>query len=211
MKQLHPHSEYSLSVYSDPGASASPDRPGTPSSFECYITLEGGRSSAAETSPSSLQAAKHERLTDGEEYRRAVYNASFLQAENGWLRRARTAGIALHEGTVVPAMESLDHGSDEIHDALTQFHIAFAAVEHALLLFPSPATSDLEATLQELIPAFETCRKGLDKVKTACKALEKGGRDFSIQLSESNRSYERFFGIGFQEETVTAGSNTVDM
>jgi hypothetical protein len=86
MKELHHHSEYSLSVYSEPGSSASPDCPGTPSSFECYIMLEGGRSSAAETSPSSLQAAKHERLTDREEYWRAVYNASFLQAENGWLR-----------------------------------------------------------------------------------------------------------------------------
>lgn len=77
-------------------------------------------------------------------------------------------------------MESLDHGLEEIHDALTQFHIIFMAVKHALLLFPSPATSDLEATLQELILAFKICHKGLDKVKTACTVLEKGGRDFLI-------------------------------
>jgi hypothetical protein len=162
--------------------------------------LQGGRSSAAEVSPSSIQHTKQERLTDHEEYRRAIFNASFLQAENGWLRRTRKSAIALHEGTVMPTAESLALGAEEIHHALAQFHIVFGAAEHVIRLSEIPAASDVASTIQELIPAFESCRRGLEKIRTARKALEKGGEKFSMQIHESNRSYEKFFGIGYNED-----------
>ncbi|KAA8641413.1 hypothetical protein EYZ11_010618 [Aspergillus tanneri] len=186
-------------MYSEPDREVSPDRPETPSSFECYITLRGGRSSAADLSPSSLNHAKHERLTDSEEYKRAVFNASFLQAENSWLRRTRKSAIALYEGTVEPTIEVLSNGSDNIHDALTQFHVAFGAVNQALAICDGEVASDVEATLRDLIPAFETCREGLAKVRSASENLKSGAQTFSDRITESNRSYENFFGITYEE------------
>ncbi|PYI09139.1 hypothetical protein BO78DRAFT_439156 [Aspergillus sclerotiicarbonarius CBS 121057] len=201
MEQLQSGLIYSPSVYSTrPKVAPSPDRPSTPTSFECYITLEGGSSSAADTSPSSLQKAKTERLSPGEEYSRAIFRASFLQAENVWLRRNRKSRIILHEGTVIPTTELLALGAGEIHDALTRFHLAFAAADIFIRQSEGPATSDLMTTIGDLDLAFEICRKGLDKIRSSRESLEKGGRAFMNEINESDKSYERFFGVNYHKD-----------
>lgn len=193
----------SPSVYSRSG-NASPSRPSTPSSFECFLTLQGGRSSALEALPSTIQQAKQKPLTESEEYQRAIFDASFLKAENEWLRRSRKSAAALHEGTVVPSAELLNLSANDIQEALTCFHIGFAAAEQLIHRSRHSAAADVAITLQELIPAFEQCRRGLDSLRTAAANLEEGGRTFSAQIQKSNRSYAEFFGINYDQSIAPA-------
>ncbi|KAI9039860.1 uncharacterized protein KD926_008961 [Aspergillus affinis] len=191
--------EYSSSVYTGNERQASPDRPGTPSSFEYNLTLQGGRSSATEMLPSNIQQTKKERLTESKEYLRAVFDASSLRAENTWLHRIRKSAITLQEGTVDPTVECLAQGTAQIHGALTQFYIAFFAVEQTLRLLNEPAVADVEATLRELTSAFEAYREGLEKVRRAGTDLENGQMLFSNQLFHTNQSFEQFFKIDDDE------------
>ncbi|KAL4889164.1 hypothetical protein BDV59DRAFT_195850 [Aspergillus ambiguus] len=194
--------DYSTSVYSVLDAGTFPDRPTTPSSFEHYLVSQGGRSSAADLSRTALQQGKKDRLTDEEEYKRAVYDASFLRAENAWFRGIRKAAVSLHEGTVQPVAETLASATAKIQDSLLRFYLAFGAVEHAIKADGPGAKSDTEATLRELNPVFEGCRAGLDEVQGALRALQGGSSTFSRRVLESNRSYASFFGVDYEEDGV---------
>ncbi|PYH50313.1 uncharacterized protein BO96DRAFT_440043 [Aspergillus niger CBS 101883] len=176
-------------VYSRSG-NVSPSRPSTPSSFECFLILQGGRSSALEALP--------------EEYQRVIFDVFFLKAENEWLRRSRKSAAALYEGTVVLSAELLNLSANDIQEALTCFHIGFAVAEQLIHCSRYSAAADVAITLQELIPAFEQCRRGLDSLRTAAANLEEGGRTFSAQIQKSNRSYAEFFGINYDQSIAPA-------
>lgn len=188
---------YSPSVYTE-HRGVSPDRPGTPSSFECYIAFQGGRNSATELSRLYLEQTKYERLTDSEEYKRAIYDASFLRAENAWLRRIRKSAMVLFEDTVQPTTELLGQGAEISQEALMRFHLTFGTIDQVLIR-DEEAVSNIEMALKELVPAFELCREGLEKVRTACRTMQIGNQRFSKKMSEWNESYVRFFGIDYDD------------
>ncbi|KAL4887983.1 hypothetical protein BDV59DRAFT_196834 [Aspergillus ambiguus] len=198
-KFLPSPSEYSCSVYSEHGKDRSPDRPSTPSSFECFVTIQGGSSSAVGLLPNNIQNSKYERLTDTEEYRRAVYDASFLRAENEWLRQNRKSAVSFYEGAVEPAMESLSRGTDTIHNALTNFYLAFMAVEQVIPECEGRVAAEVGATLRELTDTFENCRDGLNILRRSMQTLDAGSLGFTSQLEKANRSYGEFFGINYDE------------
>ncbi|PYH40088.1 uncharacterized protein BP01DRAFT_419674 [Aspergillus saccharolyticus JOP 1030-1] len=203
MKSSQNSRNCSPSLYSRPSRSPSPSRPCTPSSFECFLTLQGGRSSAVDVLPSNLQQTKIKRLTETEEYQRAIFDASYLKAENEWLRQSRKSAVELHEGAVLPVTESLALSANSIHSSLAHFHIGFAAVEQLIQMYKNPAAADVETTLQELIPAFEECRRGLDGIRAALIALENGGQKYSHHIQKSNKHYAGFFGISYDELNTT--------
>ncbi|KAI9036316.1 uncharacterized protein KD926_002080 [Aspergillus affinis] len=188
----------------------SPSRPGTPSSFECHVTLEGGRSSAMDLLPSNLRRSKKEHLYETEEYQRAIFDASFLRAENAWLRKIRKSALVLQEETLHPSIDILSKGTKSIHDSLTRFYIAFGAIEQTIRFLQQPVLADVEATLQELTLAFEICREGLEEVRHATKIVETGQNSFTLQTLRSNRSYESFFGISYDETTPASWFNWSD-
>jgi hypothetical protein len=188
------------SIYSrSEGGYASPDHPESPSSFDHYIASQGGRSSATDMSPWSLQRAKHEHLTGDEERWRAVFDASFLRAENSMFRKIRKCAIALLEGTVVPTIDRVATGAGDMHGALNQIHEAISKLRDNLQYCDRDTESRLQLTLDGLTPAFDLCRQGMAHIRAAHGMLREGGNRFAKGVGRANRSYAKFFGIDLED------------
>ncbi|BCR98226.1 uncharacterized protein AKAW2_31545S [Aspergillus luchuensis] len=175
------------------------DHPDRPTSVEFQIVQHGGHSSAIDLMPCRLQWAKKESANEREELIRAVYEASYLRAENAYYRKVRRAAI-LFQADIASILLG--------HDSVRQLRVCLQQIQQATAqqsrrsiwrrrsVFGSPAVSS--ASL--LCTALEDLELALNRLDDNYTRLQGAHAAFAEALRQIDQEYADFFSIKLGNE-----------
>ncbi|RAQ79593.1 hypothetical protein COH21_012630 [Aspergillus flavus] len=176
-------------------------RPDRPTSVEFQIVQHGGHSSAVELLPCRLQWSKQELHTEKDRLMRAVYEASYLRAENAYYRKVRRASILLQAEieTVLLAYTAVQELRACLHrlDTLTANN-----KRQSVLLRQSVLGTMWSRNASLLRTAIDDYRVMIDRIDTSFTKLQESQQEFTAALRRIDQEYADFFAIQLGEEAV---------
>ncbi|KAL2859121.1 uncharacterized protein BJX67DRAFT_376065 [Aspergillus lucknowensis] len=162
-------------------------RPDRPTSVEFQIARHGGRSSAIDLLPHLLQRSKNESSREADRMIHAVYEASYLRAENAYYRKVRRAAVLFNSdvATALLGREALPR----LRGGLCQIDNWFRAdAQHGASLAPAAGTSQLRTAVDDYSVA-------LDRVTASYQLLRQAHEEFSAALKRIDQEYADFFSV----------------
>ncbi|KAE8132444.1 hypothetical protein BDV38DRAFT_275123 [Aspergillus pseudotamarii] len=176
-------------------------RPDRPTSVEFQIVQHGGHSSAVELLPCRLQWSKQEPHTGKDRFMRAVYEASYLRAENAYYRKVRRSSILLQAEieTVLLAYSAVQELRACLHrlDELTvKSERQSASLRQSVLGTMWSRNASLLRT------AIDDYRVMIDRIDASFTKLQESQQDFTAALRRIDQEYADFFTVQLGEEAV---------
>lgn len=176
---------------------AQPDRP---TSVEFQIWQHGGTSSAVDLLPCRLQWSKRDPPRKEDQLLRAVYESSYLRAENAYYRKVRRAAVLFRAevAAVLLGQESVV----QLRDCLEQVQQMMSAAEGRRSIFVRPSTPRIPFVrgVSRFRTAVDDYTVALDRIAASFHRLDQALAEFTAALRRIDQEYADFFSVQLSNE-----------